>query len=325
MRQAGHRVTIYERADFAGEVGASISCAANGTIWLEEWKVNLGIGKPVVLRKLISHDWKTGEVLNVYDMSDYKERWGYVFCVFHRVDMHDMLMDSATGESHSGIPAVLKVNHKCVEIDHDDGVITFENGVRAKHDLIIGADGIGSQVRQTLGIIPDRMQSTSMCYRCIIETKDVRKLGLQDLSCNGAIEFWGGIGIEKIVFTPCRGGDIHSFYCFFPAYKSSKGGEDWNATITRDELLAPFEDLDPKLLALFRNSEDIKPWRLFVHQPYTHWQQGRTCILGDAAHPMLPDQSQGACQALEDAGALGVIFSKEYDFTSSKEEINKGL
>lgn len=31
LRRAGHKVTIYERADFAGEVGASISCAANGT------------------------------------------------------------------------------------------------------------------------------------------------------------------------------------------------------------------------------------------------------------------------------------------------------
>lgn len=30
LRRAGHKVTIYERADFAGEVGASISCAANG-------------------------------------------------------------------------------------------------------------------------------------------------------------------------------------------------------------------------------------------------------------------------------------------------------
>lgn len=78
LRKAGHNVTIYERADFAGEVGASISCAANGTRWLETWDVNISIGRPVILQKLISHDWKTGEVQNVYDLADYKERWGYV-------------------------------------------------------------------------------------------------------------------------------------------------------------------------------------------------------------------------------------------------------
>ncbi|EXJ53741.1 salicylate hydroxylase [Cladophialophora psammophila CBS 110553] len=43
---------------------------------------------------------------------------------------------------------------------------------------------------------------------------------------------------------------------------------------------------------------------------------GRTCILGDAAHPMLPDQSQGACQAIEDAAALGLIFGRDYTYTS---------
>jgi salicylate hydroxylase len=78
LRRAGHKVTIYERADFSGEVGASISCAANGTRWLETWGVDIAMGKPVILKKLISHDWKTGEDVNVYDLADYKERWGYV-------------------------------------------------------------------------------------------------------------------------------------------------------------------------------------------------------------------------------------------------------
>jgi salicylate hydroxylase len=132
------------------------------------------------------------------------------------------------------------------------------------------------------------------------------------LSPNSAIEFWGGEDIEKIVFSPCREGEVHSFYCFFPTAKSNHGGEGWNEPASHEQLLAPFQDLDPSLLALFKNSTDIKPWRLFVHQPYDRWQVGRSCILGDAAHPMLPDQSQGACQALEDAAALGIIFSKSY-------------
>lgn len=78
LRRAGHKVTIYERADFAGEVGASISCAANGTRWLETWDVPTAEGRPVILKKLISHDWATGEDVNIYDLADYKEKWGYV-------------------------------------------------------------------------------------------------------------------------------------------------------------------------------------------------------------------------------------------------------
>lgn len=236
-----------------------------------------------------------------------------------------MLMDSAMGPTHPGTPAILKVNHRCLEIDHTTGTITFENGHKATHDLVIGADGIGSQVRRTLGIVPDRKQSTSHCYHCIIATKDVKRLGLHDFTPNAAIEFWGGQGIDKIVFSPCREGEMHSFYCFFPADLAKNTGEGWTHNVSVDELLLPFGTLDPELQALFRNSTDIKPWRLFVHQPYDLWQSGLTCILGDAAHPMMPDQSQGACQALEDAAALGIIFSQKYSFAGSPEDISQGL
>jgi salicylate hydroxylase len=57
---------------------------------------------------------------------------------------------------------------------------------------------------------------------------------------------------------------------------------------------------------------EIKPWRLWVHDPYPYIQRGNTCLLGDAAHPMMPHQSQGACMAIEDAAALGLLFGKRY-------------
>ena len=46
LRRAGHEVTIYERNDFAGEAGASVSCAANGTRWLHEWGVDVERRRP---------------------------------------------------------------------------------------------------------------------------------------------------------------------------------------------------------------------------------------------------------------------------------------
>ncbi|KAJ9606222.1 hypothetical protein H2200_009183 [Cladophialophora chaetospira] len=319
LRRAGHRVTVYEQAHFAGEVGASISCAANGTRWLEEWNVNISLGRTVVLQKLIRHDWKTGAVENEYDLSDYEDQWGWVYNMFHRVNMHEMLMDSAMG-CGEGPPARLVLDHKCQSIDHDNGIVTFENGSVVRHDMIVGADGIGSAVRRTLGITPTRKQSTSTCYHCVIDSSEVSRLGLLDLTLNCAIEFWGGVGIEKIVYSPCRGGEINSFYCFFPTEKSDHASEGWNHKATVEELLAPFPDLDPRLLALFKHARDIGPWRLFVHEPYDYWTSGRTCLLGDAAHPMLPDQSQGACQAIEDAAALGLIFSRDYTYTADVAE-----
>lgn len=112
LRRAGHNVTIYERHDFTGEVGASISCAANGTRWLHEWGVDITKGDPVVLKKLINRDWRTGEPVSVYDLSDYKERWGYAYNMFHRQYMHAMLRDCAIQEEGQGKPAKLLVRHQ---------------------------------------------------------------------------------------------------------------------------------------------------------------------------------------------------------------------
>jgi salicylate hydroxylase len=124
------------------------------------------------------------------------------------------------------------------------------------------------------------------------------------------------------VYSPCRYGEINSFYCFSPLEFSKSGNEGWNYEASKAELLDPYPNLDPKLLAIFQNSTDIKPWRLWLHEPYTHWHKGLACIMGDAAHPMMPDQSQGACQSIEDAAALGIIFSKNHGFTT---DISNGL
>lgn len=78
LRRAGHKVTIYERYDFAGEVGASLSVASNGSRWLERWDVDIPSVKPVRLRKLVMHDWETGEIKNEYGLGDYKAKFGSV-------------------------------------------------------------------------------------------------------------------------------------------------------------------------------------------------------------------------------------------------------
>jgi len=78
LRRQGHNVTLYERYDFANEVGASLSCASNGSRFLEAWDVDIKAARPVVLKNLISHEWGTGEVTGVYSLGDYKKSFGSV-------------------------------------------------------------------------------------------------------------------------------------------------------------------------------------------------------------------------------------------------------
>ncbi|MBE7180110.1 MAG: FAD-dependent monooxygenase [Terriglobus roseus] len=312
LRRAGHHVTIYERADFAGEVGASISCAANGTRWLHEWDVDVASGDPVILRTLINRDWETGEPVSVYDLDDYGERWGHVYNMFHRQNMHAMLMKTALGEG-KGTPARLVVNHKCKQLDTESGLITFENDTTARHDLVVGADGIGSAVRKIIGIQVDKRPSDSSCLHTNVTTEQAVKMGLVDYSQHSALEYWGGHNSRnKIVLSPCNGGKLLSYYCFFPRSKGDYASQNWDADAPVEDLLAPYPDLDSQVFKHLEIGQEIRPWRLWIHEPYPYWRKGAVCIMGDAAHPMMPDQSQGACMAIEDAACLGLVFSPEF-------------
>ncbi|KXT02396.1 hypothetical protein AC578_178 [Pseudocercospora eumusae] len=314
LRRDGHKVTIYERADFAGEVGASISCAANGMKWLSEWDVDISKGDGVYLKKLINRDWTTGEPVSVYDLGDYEEKWGHPYYMFHRQDMHKMLMDTAMQEEGKGTPVKLIVNHKCQDINTETGEVTFHNGKQVKHDAIIGADGIGSQVRKLIGIQVEKRPADSSCLHANVDTAEAVKRGYVDYSKNSAIEYWGGHhSWNKIVLSPCNGGSLLSYYCFFPREKGDYSEQKWDADASVDDLLAPYPDLDPNgVHKHLEIGKEIRPWRLWVHEPYSHWQKGLACIMGDAAHPMMPDQSQGACMALEDSAALGLVFSADF-------------
>ncbi|KAH7392536.1 hypothetical protein BKA66DRAFT_557814 [Pyrenochaeta sp. MPI-SDFR-AT-0127] len=322
LRRAGHYVTIYERNDFAGEAGASVSCAANGTRWLHEWGVDVEKGDPVVLKKLINRDWKTGEPVSVYDLDDYEERWGYVYNMFHRQYMHKMLMDCALQEDGAGPPAKLLVNHPCDNIDLESGSILFSNGTRTQHDLIIGADGIGSVTRRIIGLNPEKRPAESSCLHANVMTEDARKLGLVDYSLNSALEYWGGQEgkWDKIVLSPCNGGNLLSYYCFFPRSVGDYANHTWGgADRPVEELLAPYPELDAQVKAHLAIGIEIQPWRLWVHQPYPYLTKNTVALLGDAGHPMMPHQSQGACMAIEDAAALGILFNKDY-FTGDVKE-----
>lgn len=68
--------------------------------------------------------------------------------MFHRVDMHKMLMDDALSGEGEGIPVKLIVDHRCSALDAENGLITFTNGTTAQHEVIIGADGVGVCVLQ---------------------------------------------------------------------------------------------------------------------------------------------------------------------------------
>jgi len=78
LRRAGHNITIYERSSFAGEIGAGLSTASNGSKWLLAWGVGVEKAKPVIVKRLIMRKWGSGEVVQEAPMGAYGEKFGFV-------------------------------------------------------------------------------------------------------------------------------------------------------------------------------------------------------------------------------------------------------
>jgi len=139
-------VKVYERRSFDVEVGASISVAANGGFWLQEWGVNIPSGQPVELKQLIMRDWESGKILNNYDLSDYEKQWKRPYYMFHRQDLHGILLEKCLAETDSegnkGEKVEIIVDHVAKMVDCEKGEVEFENGNSVKADLVVGADGI---------------------------------------------------------------------------------------------------------------------------------------------------------------------------------------
>ena len=215
LRRAGHKVAIYERHSFAGEVGAGIGIPSNGSKWLYKWGVDVEAGKPVVANKLIIHKWDSGEVMATAPLGDYKEKFRYDTLSFQRCDLHEILLETALSKNGIGEPCILVTSHRAVEVEAEVGKVTFENGEVITADLVIAADGIHSRIRSAIGITPDVTQASSCAYRHIISKEKIEELGLGEIGSSEAIEFWSKPGLEKVVIGCAHGGEVICIYSFF--------------------------------------------------------------------------------------------------------------
>jgi len=99
-----------------------------------------------------------------------------------------------------------------------------------------------------------------------------------------------------------RGGDLINFVAV--QERDDWVEESWSLTGGKDKLTAAFNGWDRCVTQLIDAAQDCLLWGLFDRAPLSFWSQGRTTLLGDAAHPMLPFMAQGAAIAMEDAWVL---------------------
>jgi len=276
LRQAGWEPTVHEAAEELRPLGAGLSIWPNGVRALRE----LGLGEfaessPRTGGALRRAD---GSVLSEYDPATIEERYGAPLVGVHRADLHEALVAELGADR-------LRLGSRLEALDGDE--LRFADGSTANADLVVGADGIGSTVRAALLGDGEPRDSGAIAFRGVARVDGDLPVG----------EWWAAGADAGLL----RLGDGRVYW-----YLAQHGEEDRAAL---PGLAARF---GPEVQAVVDATpeEAVLLHRLFDRDPIEGWSRGRTTLLGDAAHPMLPFLGQGACSALEDAVALGAAVAE---------------
>jgi salicylate hydroxylase len=97
--------------------------------------------------------------------------------------------------------------------------------------------------------------------------------------------------------------------------------EGWSILADKNAVAKNFNNqsslLNKILNDMVASPEPCLKWGLFLHEPLPYWSQGNITLLGDAAHPMLPFQAQGAAMAIEDAYILANYLAQEKEIETA--------
>lgn len=297
LRRVGIEAQVFERAPELREAGAGISLWPNAVLPLRR----LGVGEAIEAAGYPSTDsslrsW-TGEPLGPAVADRLEGTFGAPLVVVHRAALQGVLRAALP-------PDAVELGHEAVAIEQDGAgaAVHFSSGSHERGDLVVGADGIRSRVRAAVLSDGEPRYSGHTAWRGVVS---------MDPSLANQVllgESWGPASLFGVARL---GGSQAYWWASVRAGKTRSGTADEE----KDALLRRFARWHPTVSALIEATvpEAIIRTPLYDRRPSARWTEGRVALLGDAAHPMLPNLGQGACQAIEDAIALADALRAEAD------------
>ena len=304
--RGGHAVQVFERAPKIEEIGAGIQLGPNLTRVLKGWGLGEALNAVAAFpNSLQVRDAESGAHLGQLRLGNTAlQRYGAPYATVHRADLHALLLDALKPHTHCQIQLGAGVDSFT---QNDSGVnveITaaapFQQRQTAQGDLLVGADGLWSSVRQQL-LGDGAPQSTShVAMRAMIAQKD-----LPSALRSNDITVWLGPNMH-VVHYPVSGGEWLNLVLIRGGMLAG-AADGWNQGVHDKTLLMPTNINNSLLQNLLQAVDHWQTWSLYLRAPMhgaRQHAQGRVALLGDAAHPMLPYLAQGAGMAIEDAAEL---------------------
>ncbi|GAA1956222.1 FAD-dependent monooxygenase [Nocardioides panacihumi] len=289
LSNLGASVTVYEQASQIREVGAGIGLRPSSMHQFDRW----GIGDAI---KAVTSPSDAFEILTADAHRIAQEEWpekeayGETTNFIHRGDFIEALVGT--------LPAgMVRLGHKLESIV-DDGAratLTFTNGESVTADLVIGADGINSVVRNELFSTAAPVFAGEHAYRVVIDID--KTFGMVD---DGNLRMYIGRG-TKIYLLPLK----HRHQVSFDITALSPDST-WAPEVTLADVLATVEGFDERLVRITEGLDmsAVNVRAVYDIDPVEEWHTDSVVLIGDAAHAMCHHQGQGANSAILDAGAI---------------------
>jgi len=290
----GFKPIVLERAAMAGDVGAGIQIPPNAMKVFDAIGIADRISRDAFEPDAIeARMGPSGRRLFQIPLKTYAQtRWGAPYLHIHRTDYIAALMDSLRGQG------VIQFGAKIKKFSQDEGAVCvqLEDGSNVCGDVLIGADGIHSVIREQLHGSDAARFTGNVAWRAVVPIAALGDLAPDTTAC-----LWMGPGRHAVTYR-LRRGELANLVAVVE--RADWQEEGWAVKGNLAEAQADFAGWHPKILRLLEKAEILHRWALFDRKPLPFWSQGRVTLLGDSAHPMLPFMAQGAAMAVEDAWSV---------------------
>lgn len=304
LLRRGFDVSVYEQAAELQEVGAGLQISPNGVrvlaaLGVQDELMDVAFepqGKEIRL-------WNTGDTWKLFDLGvESVARYGFPYITIHRNDLHQLLVKAVLGIK----PDAIHLDRRFVGVERNDSKVTlaFADGATESLDVVIGADGVHSKMRELLFGSGPVTFTGIVAWRGVIPMERLPEELVKPVGVN-----WVGPG-GHVIHYPIRRGELMNFTSVVE--RRDWQIESWSTPGTNAEYHADYPGWHAQVHAYIEAIPQPFKWALLARPPMQKWVSGRIALLGDACHPSLPFLAQGAVMAIEDACILGRAF-EEFD------------
>ena len=305
LNKKGYEVEIYEQSEVLSELGAGVQLSPNATRVLDYLKLTDDL-KPHVFepRSFQFLNYKTEKIISKRELGlKIQDDFGLPNFDVHRADLQKVLLNKVEEE---GIKIL--TNMKVIDVGNEENKAYIKiNEEKIKADIVIGADGIHSIVREKIFEKKESSFTGNVAWRMLIPVDLLpRDLILPDTTV------WLGPKKHFVSYHVSGGKNLN---CVCLVEQDGWTNESWSERGNIEDLREVYNGWNQTIETLLKiaNPNTLYRWALHDRPPMKQWSKGRITLLGDAAHPMLPFLAQGAAMAIEDGAVLADCISSYKD------------